>query len=61
MIGIIFIVVTLLIVVTMIFIPDKHIDRVALIAAFLALSVTAYGVWITIPGHLVDIKSKLDD
>lgn len=45
MIGIIFIVVTLLVVVTMIFIPDKHIDRVALIAAFLALSVTAYGVY----------------
>ena len=61
MIGVVFIIVTLPTVVAMTFIPDKHIDRVALIAAFLALSVTAYGVWVTIPGHLVDIKSKLDD
>lgn len=59
MIGVVAIIVTLILVLVLLFIPNEWLDRVAIIIAVVALSVTAYGVWYTIPGHLQDIKQGL--
>lgn len=60
MFGFLAILITAIIILILIFIPNEWLDRVAIIIAVIALSVTAYGVWYTIPGHLIDIKEGLN-
>lgn len=42
-----------------IFIPQKWVDKTAIIFAIIAIAVSVVGVWVVIPGHLKDIKSSI--
>jgi Mn2+/Fe2+ NRAMP family transporter len=61
MFGVLIIIATIILIVAMFFLPTRIVDNVALVLAVVSLSVTAYTLWIIIPGHLEEIKQHVKD